>query len=252
MSASEPVFDFSDTKVLVTGGTSGIGLGIAEAFCGAGAEVMITGRRVSSTDYEDADRLAAFRYESLEMRDSDGIETLVESLDSLDVLINNAGGNFPDGLDEATPEGFDASLEMNLMGAHRLTRGLFPRLKSSGMLGGGNVINVISMSAFRPAKIVPGYATAKAALLHLTRQLALTWAGDGIRVNSVAPGLVETNLTAPMKGMEEIEGPELAKVPMARWGQPDDVSGAVLFLAGPGARFITGQNLCVDGGYSLT
>ena len=252
MSASEPVFDFNDAKVLVTGGTSGIGLGIAEAFSGAGAEVTITGRRVSATGYDDANRLAGFRYESLEMRDSDGIDALVESLDSLDVLINNAGGSFPDGLDEATAEGFDASLEMNLMGAHRLTRGLFTLLKSAGIPGGGNVINVISMSAFRPAEIVPGYATAKAALLHLTRQLALTWARDGIRVNSVAPGLVETNLTAPMKGMEEIEGPELAKVPMARWGQPDDVSGAVLFLAGPGARFITGQNLCVDGGYSLT
>ncbi len=252
MSPSEPVFDFSDTKVLVTGGTSGIGLAIAEAFAGAGAEVVITGRRVSSTDYHDVDRLAGFRYESLEMRDRDGIEALVDSLGSLDVLINNAGGNFPDGLDEASPEGFDASLEMNLMGAHRLTRGLFPRLRASGMPGGGSVINVTSMSAFRPAEMVPGYATAKAALLHLTRQLALTWARDGVRVNSVAPGLVETNLTAPMKGIEDIEGPELAKVPMARWGQPGDVSGAVLFLAGPAARFITGQNLCVDGGYSLT
>jgi NAD(P)-dependent dehydrogenase (short-subunit alcohol dehydrogenase family) len=114
------------------------------------------------------------------------------------------------------------------------------------------VLNVASMSAFRAVPFVPGYGAAKAGIVALTKNLAVAWAGAGIRVNAVAPGLIESNMTKVMKGVAALEGPELAKIPLRRWGTPDDLAPAFLFLASDAARFITGTTLCVDGGYSST
>ena len=111
--------------------------------------------------------------------------------------------------------------------------------------------NVASMSSFVAVPFVPGYGAAKAGVVQMTKNLGVAWAREGVRVNAVAPGLIETNMTAAMKGVEQLEGPELARTPMGRWGTPEDVAPAFLFLASPEARFITGQTLCVDGGYSV-
>jgi len=249
---SAPTFDFTGALVCVTGGTSGIGLGVAEAFAAAGAEVVVTGTRPSPGEYEIRSRLAAFEYVQMNTRSPASIDALVGSLERLDVLVNNAGANFPDGLDEATPDGFDASVELNLLGGHRLIRGCHSLLKASHHEGGAAVVSVSSMSAYRPVAVVPGYGAAKAAVIQMTKQLGLTWAADGIRVNAVAPGLIETNMTAPMKEIPDLVDPEMTKVPMARWGTPADVAPTFLFLASPAAAFITGQTVNVDGGYTLT
>jgi len=98
---------------------------------------------------------------------------------------------------------------------------------------------------------VPGYGAAKAAIVQMTKNLGVAWARDGVRVNAVAPGLIESNMTSAMKGIEALEKPEIDRTPMGRWGVPEDVAPAFLFLASPAARFITGQTLCVDGGYSV-
>lgn len=108
-----------------------------------------------------------------------------------------------------------------------------------------------SMGAFFAVPIVPGYAAAKAATVQMTKNLAATWAGEGVRVNAVAPGLIETNMTALMKGVDALEKPFLDRTPMARWGTPDDIAPVVLFLASSAARFITGQTIAVDGGFSI-
>jgi NAD(P)-dependent dehydrogenase (short-subunit alcohol dehydrogenase family) len=240
-------FDFGGSSVLVTGGTSGIGHAIASAFAAAGASVTVTGTRASAADY-DTD-LAAFSYTQLEMRDGDAVDALAAGLGSLDVLVNNAGANFPDGLDEWSPEGFSASLDMNVEGAQRLTVRARSALAASTMAGGASVVNIVSMTAFRATTIVPGYSSSKAALLALTRNLAVHWVGRGIRVNAVAPGLIDTPMTAPMKAFPELLDSEVSKAAMPRMGTPEEVAAAVLFLSSSASAFTTGSVLAVDGGY---
>jgi NAD(P)-dependent dehydrogenase (short-subunit alcohol dehydrogenase family) len=124
-------------------------------------------------------------------------------------------------------------------------------LGASAMAGGGAVVNVGSMSSFFGIEVVPGYGAAKAGVVQMTKTLAVAWARDNIRVNAVAPGIIETNMTAPMMGFESLTGPILERTPMRRFGTPDDVAPVVLFLAGPAARYITGQTIPVDGGFSV-
>jgi short-subunit dehydrogenase len=240
-------FDFTGTKVLVTGGTSGIGYAISSAFADAGAVVTVTGTRSSAADYDT--ELSRFTYAQLEMRDGEAVDALAAGLGTLDVLVNNAGANFPDGLDEWSPEGFQASLAMNVEGAQRLSVRAREALATSTMPGGASVVNVISMMTYRATTIVPGYSSSKAALLALTRNLALHWVNDGIRVNAVAPGLIDTPMTAPMKPFQEMLDGELAKQIMRRMGTPEEVAAAVLFLSSESSSFTTGTAFAIDGGY---
>lgn len=243
-------FDFGGRRVLVTGGTSGIGFGVASAFADAGAEVRITGRRASASDY-DRD-LSRFEYRQVEMTDADSLDALAGEIDRLDVLVNNAGSNLV-AKDEWNPDTFAEALQLLLVSSFRLSVALKPVLVKSGIEGGGSIVNCASMSAFRAVPLVPGYGAAKAGIVQATLNMGVAWARENIRVNAVAPGLIETGMTAVMKakGMEALEAAELARVPMGRWGVPEDIAPSVLFLASPGARFIVGQTLCVDGGFSV-
>jgi len=243
-------FDFSGARVLVTGGSNGIGAAIAKAFVDSDADVVITGTRASASEY-DGD-LSAYEYHQLQLTDKAAIESLASSLDRLDILVNNAGGNFPGGKHEAVPDVFEESVAINLFGAYRLAVGCRDKLAASELEGGASVINLASMGAFFAVPIVPGYGAAKAATVQMTKNLAATWAGDGIRVNAVAPGLIESNMTAIMKGVEPLEKPFLDRTPLGRWGTPEDIAPVVLFLASSSARFLTGQTILVDGGFSVT
>jgi len=243
-------FDFSGARVLVTGGSNGIGLGVARAFAAAGAAVSITGTRARAADY--AHDLSGFAYHALDVRDADAIAHVAAAQQRLDVLVNNAGANFAFAPSEWDPAVFEDSVRINLVGAFRMAAACKPLLAQSRLAGGASIVNVASMSALRAVTFVPGYGAAKAGIVLLTKNLAVAWAGERIRVNAIAPGLIESNMTKAMKGVAALEGPELAKVPQQRWGTPDDLAPSFLFLASEGAGFITGATLCVDGGYSST
>jgi 3-oxoacyl-[acyl-carrier protein] reductase len=241
-------FDFSGARVLVTGGSNGIGLGIAQAFVAAGAHVTITGRRARAADYEHD--LSAFAYQPLDVRDGPAIARVGGGLDRLDVLVNNAGANTVQP-SEWEPDVFEEALRVNLGSAFRMATAVRPLLAQSGLAGGASIVNLASMSSFFAVPIVPGYGAAKAGVVQLTKNLAVAWAKQKIRVNAVAPGLILSNMTRVMQGIEALEKPQLDRTPLARWGTPEDVAPAVLFLASAAAGFVTGHTLCVDGGYAV-
>ena len=243
-------FDFSDAQVFVTGGSNGIGLAVARAFRDAGARVTITGTRPAPRDYDHD--LSAFEYRQCLLSEPSSITAALGSLHGLDVLVNNAGQNLPGGRSEWEPSVFDEVVSVNLSGAFRMATACLPFLKTSSADGGASVINMGSMTSFFGLEITPAYGAAKAAVVQLTKTLAAAWAREGIRVNAVAPGTIaDTNMTAPMMPFEEITGPIVARTPMRRLGTPADIAPVVLFLASPSARFVTGQTLAADGGYSI-
>jgi len=241
-------FDFTGTRVLVTGGSNGIGLAVARGFADAGAQVTITGRQDAAGDYDHD--LSPFSYRRLDVRDGAAIDRLAQDLGALDVLVNNAGANFARQPSEWDPAVFEDALRINLSSAFRLAVACKPALTASTLDGGASVLNVASMASFAAVPVVPGYGAAKAGIVQLTQNLAVSWASDGIRVNAVAPGLIATAMTAGMKGVDAVERPFLERTPMRRWGEPADVVPVFLFLASAGARFVTGQTWCVDGGYT--
>jgi 3-oxoacyl-[acyl-carrier protein] reductase len=240
-------FDFSGSQVLVTGGTSGIGNAVATDFVRAGAAVTITGTRASVADYDED--LSAFDYRQCQLSDVDSVDALAASLNSVDVLVNNAGAPYAGGKDDWDPEGYAASIVVNMFAPMRLTMACHEKLKASTAIGGASVVSLVSMAAFVSAVNVPAYGSAKAGLVALTKNLSRRWVGDGIRVNAVAPGLIDTRTTHPVLEIPDLLEPEMRHTPMARMGMPDEVSGAVLFLSADAGRYITGTTVAVDGGY---
>jgi 3-oxoacyl-[acyl-carrier protein] reductase len=242
-------FDFADTTALVTGGTTGIGHATATLLRDCGAEVTITGTKPTAGDY-DVD-LTGMAYRQLNVTEPAMADELVSSFSTLDILINNAGANFPGGLDESTVDGFTASVNLNLLAPYRLTVGLYDALKSSQSSGGASVVMLASLAAIRAVPVVPGYGSAKAGVLALTRTFAMKWAGDGIRVNAVVPGVTATRMTAPMDYLPEMKQEQLDHIPLGRFAQPAEIAASILFLCSENASYCTGSALVVDGGYSV-
>jgi NAD(P)-dependent dehydrogenase (short-subunit alcohol dehydrogenase family) len=195
--------------------------------------------------------LARFGYLQCRMTEPADIEAVAARLDHLDVLVNNAGQNLPGGRSEYEPDVFEESVSVNLFGAYRMASASRHLLEASDLDGGASVVNLASMASFFGIEMVPGYGAAKAGVVQLTKTLAVAWARHGIRVNAVAPGVVETNMTAPMMPFESMTAPLLARTPLARFATSQEIAPAVLFLASPAARYITGHTLAVDGGFSI-
>ncbi len=238
-------FDFTGTAALITGGTSGIGHATATLFRDAGAEVTVTGTKPAATDY-DTD-LSGMTYRQLQITDRESVDALARTFTRLDVLINNAGANFHGGLDESKPDGFEASVALNLTGPYRLTVGLYSALKASAAAGGASVVNLASMSALRAVLPVPGYGAAKAGIICITRNLAVKWASEGIRVNAVAPGTIDTPMTAPMHLAAALVESELAHIPLRRFGAVTEIAPTVAFLCTEQSSYTTGALFVVDG-----
>lgn len=239
--------DFSGCTVLVSGGSSGIGLGIARRFHAAGAIVHITGTRTTLDDYEHSEELADFRYHPLDVRDEAAAATLLDSLDGLDVLVCCAGSVAYGGR-EFEMSTFRDIVDINLNGVMNLCTVAHGKLKQSSDPA---IVIIGSTSSYIATPGQPAYASSKGALVTLTKSLAQAWARDEIRVNGVAPGFVATKLTERSFEDKAVYESTLKRIPMRRWGEAEEIGDAVLFFASPMASYVTGQMLLVDGGITL-
>jgi NAD(P)-dependent dehydrogenase (short-subunit alcohol dehydrogenase family) len=235
------VFDFAGAEVLVIGASrAGIGAAVARAFRGAGARVTITGAEAAAAP-EDAD----FPYLRLDVTDMDAVAALAGATARLDVLVNAAAITARG--EEMAPDFFAHVLDVNLTGTFRAMLAFHAALKAAG----GCVVNIASMYARFGSPRNPAYGASKAGVEQLTKSMAIAWAADGIRVNAVAPGFIVTAQSARARQDPAFVARVTERTPLARWGEPGDLAGPVMFLASPAAAFITGTCLAVDGGYAI-
>lgn len=244
-----------DKVVIITGGAAGIGLAAAHRFSIAGAKVLVTGRRQSALDEATADIATIEGIVADSGNPQDARRTVERALSlwgRVDVLVNNAGAGFPVALADATAERLNAIYAVNVVGPTLLAAATLPHLEATR----GSIVNVSSTLAQRPTAGFADYAASKAALEQLTRCWALELAPKGIRVNAVASGPVETAFLRERMGLSEqaaeaVRAHERSVIPLGRRGEPDDVASWIVALARPGAAWVTGQVLGVDGGFAL-
>jgi NAD(P)-dependent dehydrogenase (short-subunit alcohol dehydrogenase family) len=219
---------FEGKVALVTGGTTGIGLGVARGLESVGATVIAAG------------------LPELDVTSAESVASVTRGLARLDILVNCAGILRRD--EEFEMPVFEQVIDVNLNGAMRMCTACRPLLAASR----GTIVNIASMLTFFGGPRVPAYSASKGGIAQLTRSLAVAWAPEGIRVNAVAPGWIRTPMTQALREDPARSAGLLARTPMGRWGEPEDVAGPVIFLCSAAAAFVTGVVLPVDGGYSIS
>jgi 2-dehydro-3-deoxy-D-gluconate 5-dehydrogenase len=251
-------FDLTGKLAVVTGASRGIGLAIAAAYADAGADVIGVSATLPSGESEVRraveERGREFTAFAADFADRDAVRALADALESLsrstgrpvDVLVNNAGTIALAAAVEHSDEMWDRVLQVNLSSQFTLTREI-----GRGMVarGGGKVIFTASLLSFQGGITVPGYAAAKSGIAGLTKALANEWASHGVNVNAIAPGYIATDNTSALRADADRERSILARIPAGRWGAPEDIAGAAVFLASSAADYVHGTVLAVDGGW---
>jgi 2-deoxy-D-gluconate 3-dehydrogenase len=251
-----PAFDLSGRVAVVTGANTGIGQGIAVALAAAGADVALVGRSDAS---DTAARIRATDRRALEVRADlstiapvqSVVDDVVRELGGLDILVNNAGIIRRADALEFTEADWDAVIDTNLKSLFFLCqaagRHMIPRFNRDGRRG--KIVNVASILSFQGGIRVPSYTASKSGVAGLTRLLANEWAGRGVNVNALAPGYIATNNTAALQADPARSRQILERIPAGRWGTPEDLGGAAVFLASPASDYVHGHVLAVDGGW---
>jgi len=238
-------------KALVTGGTKGIGLAITREFLELGAEVLVVARNTKSIQGKLKNSANLFTVEG-DLTDAAVRKSLVQKIEEnwgkLDILVNNVGTNVRKKFADYTEEEYRQLFETNLFSMMELTRLCYPLLKKSG---GASVINLASVAGSIDIQSGPPYGMTKAAIIQFTKHLTAEWSTDHIRVNTISPWYIETPLTKSVLEQPDRLEKILARTPMGRVGQPEEVSALACFLAMDKSSYITGQNIMVDGGMSV-
>ncbi len=238
-------------KTLITGGTKGIGLAITRDFLELGAEVLVVARNTKSIQGKLKNSANLFTVEG-DLTDSSVRKILVQKIEEnwgkLDVLVNNVGTNLRKKFVEYSEEEYRQVFETNLFSMMELTRLCYPLLKKSG---NASVINMASVAGTFDVLSGPPYGITKAGIIQFTRHLTAEWSADNIRINTISPWYIETPLSKPVLEQPERLEKIIARTPMGRVGQPEEVSSLACFLAMDKSSYITGQNIMVDGGMSV-
>jgi len=228
-------------QVLITGGARGIGWGIARAMLDAGYGVTVTG--LTPDEVAAVPREDNLKAVILDVTSDSDVAGLMGSITRLDALVNCAGTILREGK-EFTIQGFQKVIDVNLTGTMRMCMAAKPLLEKRG----GAIVNTASLWSYFGAPLTPAYTASKGGVMQLTKSLAVAWA-PSIRVNAIAPGWIETDLTKAAQADPARSEAIIARTPFGRWGKPEDIGGAVVFLCSDAAGFITGTVLPVDGGY---
>jgi 2-deoxy-D-gluconate 3-dehydrogenase len=253
----ENMFSLKGKVAIITGGNGGIGKGIARAFAGMGANIVIAARNEQKTTDAEREIREIFGVQVLGLKidvtDEGQVKHLVDQIlqkfKRIDILVNNAGINIRKMPQDYQMSEWDEILRVNLRGVFLCSRAVYPAMKKTG---GGKIINIGSMtSIFGSSKMAP-YGASKGGIVQMMRSLAVAWAPDNIQVNAILPGWINTDLAIQArKDLPGLDERVKARTPVGRWGEPQDLAGAAIFLAAPASDFITGVALPVDGGFSI-
>ena len=252
---STSLFDISGKNAIVTGGNGGIGLAIAEGFAANGVNLLIIGRN------EEKNSLAISRLEKFgtnifslaaDISQESEVKRVIDyantGLNSVDILVNNAGINIRKPPQDFSVEEWDSVISVNLKSAFLMSQKVYPLMKQ---INGGKIINVGSMYSVFGSDWSAAYSSSKAGLVQLSKSLATSWAKDNIQVNTILPGWIKTDLTSPIESLFPDRFDIInRRIPIGRWGEPEDLIGVTIFLASFASNYLTGTSIPVDGGYS--
>ena len=241
----------AEKVAIITGGGSGIGRGIALAFAREGAKVVIAGRHQEKLDAVAKQIGEGCLVQSADVSEPQDIEKLVaatmKKFGGIHILVNNAGILLPGTAESHTEDEWKQTFDINVRGVWLLSRAVLPHMRAAG---GGSIVNIASVLSFVAARNRVAYSASKGAVLALTRAMALDHAPEKIRVNCICPGIVETEMVAQFAMDENARRQRIAMHPMGRFGQPEDIAQAAVFLASDESAWITGAAFPVDGGYT--